>query len=295
MIYLNSIHNTLVNSAPINYITSISPKTKIIIAVAIVAIGCLVAAFRFAIPYMIAKKKEWNAAAEKFKQIPLWLHKNRKIETAAADRKAQKLVNILTIGKPESGKTTMVKMLMDPTDTSENTLPEVQVFKHSSYHFKVLDASATKETEISEASANILKDKSSKNFGGNAFENVDVVIFTISLSDGIRTEDINLVNFFLSKFPIHTKKLLVCTHAERSDEEDQNKLRDSVADNDQFADKIKDHFGGKEKILFSGAPPNTSIKQPTAGRISATVLSMREKLIEAILEGREQIQEKGFV
>lgn len=218
----------------------------------------------------------------------------------AADRKAQKVVNVLMVGRSRSGKSTLMEMLQDPFYISPDmnlfyttAQPKQTEIKLNDYTFRVLDTPGLFENVASnslinkrsnEEIAQLIEAKISEVFGGEAYGNVDAVIFANSLRTGVNDQDIESIKFFVPKFGTHSKKLFVVTRSEDQTDDVIEKLRNQCAQHVQMGPLIQEEFGGKEQILFTGALSKDYLifKSFAQARV-LRVIALRERLIDALL------------
>lgn len=112
---------------------------------------------------------------------------------------------------------------------------------------------------------------------------VHYIAFVFSLADGIKQEDINAMIFVQSTFPYLAKRMmLVITHAEELNQEEQEKLINEFFQHPQVKDYQLRHFF-KQGILFLGC-----LRYESYHRMDYTalynehqnVMDMRKKFIE---------------
>lgn len=255
----------------------------------------------------ITKKAE-EAAAEKARMEAAELTRLK----AAADRKTNHVFNIILIGRSRSGKSTllnMLKMICQLASASgifyATRLPALSEFTLFGYTFRVLDTPGLFEKvdmdsgiikRDNETLASIIKAKAAEVFGGEGFENLDFAIFTdTGCSVGVNTDEINTMQFFLGDkeggkpaLPLHVKRLIVETHAENLEAEIDD-TRNQIASHPDYTPFIDKDFGGKDKILFSGAISESDYNPEHFSESKAKsrldfIFTMRENLIEALLD-----------
>lgn len=229
-------------------------------------------------------------------------------DEAAADRKAQKIVNVLLVGRSRSGKTTLMNVLEDPFFIApegsmffSTVLPKESETKLNGCTFKVLDTpglfetakiSSGNKTRSNEELAKLIADKAAEVFGGNAFENVDVVIFTNTTLHAINQQEVETLDFLLPRFLPQTKKIFAITQAEGLLKVDA--VREQCSRATDLSSHIATHFGGKEKILFSGAISQEELTyEDKMTRLLNNVFRMRDAMIDALLPDSVTLEEKA--
>jgi len=227
-------------------------------------------------------------------------------ERAAEDRKAQKIVNILLVGRTGSGKSTLMKVLQDTfnvTPSSSNSRstrePELSEFKLGEYQLRILDTPGlcehvpTSSGQIARSNdeiAALIDDHVHMIFGG--YEYLDSAVFACSVPSGVLIDDVYSIKEMLSRISPPTKKLFMVTYAESLPKKELQKIREQLVSHKDLA--IQKNFGGTDNFLFSGSltPDDLLFEDNAKGKLT-TIANMKEAVIEALIGDRMTEQEKA--
>ena len=187
---------------------------------------------------------------------------------AAADRKANKIMNIVIVGRSRGGKSTMLKVMNNPFYIGGScslfratVVPVSSETKVQGHTFKILDTPGLCEEVNREKMkkrsnleiAELIAAEAADVFGGEGYDNVDAFIFAATWGGGVDSKDTDSLGYLLPTLPADTKKMLVLTRSENILAHEFNEICDQMSHHPSMSRYIAEDFGGKGKILFTGA------------------------------------------